>query len=105
MQVPEEDTEYDPDGPPCTPFPGSILILGGYRWLGMDGHLRTIPLEMAEFAEDVKGYAAKGSGDPQVLVASELFEERAVYLDRRTLAYWEAAALRGQDIPLSELFA
>lgn len=95
MQVPTTGTEYDPDGPPCTPFPGSILILGGYRWLGMDGKIRVVPLAKAEFAEELKKYAGEDGEDPQITVGSSLFPEHPVYLTSRTLAYWEKTALRG----------
>lgn len=96
MQVPQFDIPYDPDGPPCTPYPGSILILGGYRWLGMDGNVRQIPSEKLANAEKLKVVAEVMGEDPQVFVGASLFgDESPVSLDSRTVAFWEAAAVRG----------
>ena len=36
----------------CAPYPTEILNLGGYRWLGMDGRLLTVPADMADFLAD-----------------------------------------------------
>lgn len=58
-----------------SPNPNDILILGGGRWLTMAGQIIT-----TEF------------GDP-------------VGIQLNTLAFWEAAALRGVGNPLSELLA
>jgi hypothetical protein len=55
------------------PYPGEILILGGNRWLSTAG--RILPEEL--------GYP--------------------VDLQANTLAFWEAAALRGTGKSLSEL--
>jgi hypothetical protein len=68
----------DPVDPPkgdIMPNPNDILILGGNRWLSIAGQILS-----TEF------------GDP-------------VGLTLNTLAFWEAAALRGTGKPLSELFA
>lgn len=96
MQVPVTDTPYDPDGPACAPYPGSVLVLGGYRWLGMDGRLLTVPADFAEWAADRAQLATETGEDPQVEVGS--LYGSAVNLTSRTLAYWEAAALRGGHV-------
>jgi hypothetical protein len=101
MQVPLTDIEYDPVGPPSVPLPGSILILGGYRWLGMDGQLRVVAEEDAAFAEQIKDQLISEGSDPQML-GYYLSGERVVPLRGRELAYWEAAAVRGGHV-LSEL--
>jgi hypothetical protein len=93
MQVPVEDLEFDPDGPPCVPYPGSVLNLGGFRWLGMDGRLLTVPSDLADWAADRAALAIEYGEDPQSGVGS--LYGTAVDLNSRTLAYWEAAAQRG----------
>ncbi|QFG11518.1 hypothetical protein PBI_MAMINIAINA_3 [Mycobacterium phage Maminiaina] len=63
----------DPATGDVAPYPMDVLVLGGNRWLSQSG--RILPVEM---------------GDP-------------VELTPQTLWFWEAAALRGQGKPLSEL--
>ena len=66
----------DPVEPPVgdvVPRPGSVLILGGNRWLSMRGRILPEPL----------GYE--------------------VGLEPNTLNYWEDAAHRATGQPLSEL--
>lgn len=68
----------DPIEPPVgdiAPYPNDILALGSDRWLDTTGRIVTTPF-----------------GDP-------------CELKLNTLAFWEAAALRGTGKPLSELFA
>ena len=102
MQVPLEDIDYDPDGPPCTPFPGSILALGDYRYLGMDGRLLTIPASYQDVAADLAASAAEYGDDPQIEVGSIYGDP--VHLTSRTLTYWEEAAQRGGYV-LGDLLA
>lgn len=67
----------DPIDPPVgdiAPYPNDILRLGQMRWLDTTGHIITKPF-----------------GDP-------------CELKPNTLAFWEAAALRGTGTPLSDLF-
>lgn len=91
MEVPIDDLpEYEPDGPPCAPNPNSALNLGGFRWLGMDGQLLTIPAGYEDYIKSVVAY----EDDPQSH-AAEIFGYRGVDLNSRTLAYWEDAAARG----------
>ncbi|QFP95487.1 hypothetical protein SEA_GAUGELDP_3 [Mycobacterium phage GaugeLDP] len=66
----------DPVDPPTgdvVPYPNDLLTLGGNRWLTVTGRILPTPF-----------------GDP-------------VDLQPNTLKFWEAAALRGQGKPLSEL--
>ncbi|QFG04580.1 hypothetical protein PBI_KEZIACHARLES14_3 [Mycobacterium phage Keziacharles14] len=100
MEVPLDDLVYDPDGPPCAPYPDSVLILGGYRWLGMNGRLLTITADFTEWAASRAAQAVEDDEDPQAGVGS--IYGTAVNLTNRTLAYWEAAAIRGGYV-LSEL--
>ena len=102
MQVPLFNIDHDAPGPPCAPYPGSILILGGFRWLGMDGQLRVVGPGDSALVEAQKLTAAEYGEDPQEVVGAALFREDPVNLTSRTLAYWEAAAARGGYV-LSEL--
>lgn len=86
--------EYDPDGPPCAPYPNSALNLGGFRWLGMDGELLTVPAGYEELLASLVQQAEEYGEDPQLIGAS-IHGYHGVNLDRRTLAYWEDAAARG----------
>jgi hypothetical protein len=66
----------DPVEPPVgdiAPYPDQILTLGGNRWLSLDGRVLPSP----------RGVPCD--------------------LQPNTLAFWEAAALRGSGKPLSEL--
>ena len=67
------ETPIDPPVGDVTPFPGDVLTLGGGRWLTQDGLV--IPKPLGE----------------------------AVGIEPNTIRYWEAAALRGSGVPLSEL--
>lgn len=93
MQVPDQDIPFDPAGPPCSPSPNSVLSLGGFRWLGMDGRLLRVPESMSEWADSRVELADRFGEDHQSAVGS-LYGE-AVDLNSRTLAYWEEAANRG----------
>ncbi|QBP30486.1 hypothetical protein SEA_CHARM_3 [Mycobacterium phage Charm] len=67
------DESVEPATGDVVPYPNDLLILGGNRWLAITGRILPTP-----FGDEVE-------------------------LTPQTLAFWEAAALRGQGKPLSEL--
>ena len=67
--------EMTPPAGDLVAYPGEALALGGGRWLDTSGQIR--------------------------LGLRGLFE---CQLTSQTLRYWEAAALRGQGVPLNDLF-
>lgn len=71
--VPPEYEVQPPVGD-LVPYPGDVLTLGGGRWLNMRGE-----------------------------IVPNLRHGHECQLTSQTLRYWEAAALRGQGVPLSEL--
>lgn len=89
--------DFDPDGPPCMPYPNSILNLGGFRWLGMDGRLLTVPVGYDDLVASLVLTAEKTDEDLQSVVA-RIYGCHGVDLNSRTLAYWEDAAARGGHV-------
>ncbi|QGJ88758.1 hypothetical protein SEA_YECEY3_3 [Mycobacterium phage Yecey3] len=69
----EPDESVEPATGDVSPYPNDLLILGGNRWLTVTGRILPTP-----FGDEVE-------------------------LQPNTLKFWEAAALRGQGKPLSEL--
>lgn len=66
--------EMPPPAGDVVPWPNEALALGGGRWLTTGGN-----------------------------IVLSLRHSTECQLDSQTLRYWEAAALRGQCVPLSEL--
>ncbi|QBP31110.1 hypothetical protein SEA_REFUGE_3 [Mycobacterium phage Refuge] len=101
MQEPEGGMpDFDPNGPPCAPYPTEILNLGRFRWLRPDGHVIVLPDSELAWAETRAAVAAEEGEDPQAAVGA-MFGD-GTNLNPRTLAFWEAAALKGGN-ELSDL--
>ncbi|QBJ00193.1 hypothetical protein SEA_PHARAOH_3 [Mycobacterium phage Pharaoh] len=94
MQEPEGGMpDFDPNGPPCAPYPTEILNLGRFRWLAQDGHVIELPESELAWAQQQAEIAAEDGEDPQT-AAGSMFGD-GTSLNPRTLAFWEEAALRG----------
>jgi hypothetical protein len=102
---------YEDDGQdtPCVPYPNEILILGGFRYLLLDGTIQVdspvgagaSSADDIERAQQVAG-AESRSERPQSEVGSRW--GAPAYVNRRTRAYWESrAAVAGYT--LAELLA
>jgi hypothetical protein len=92
--------EDDGQGTPCAPYPNKILILGGFRYLHLDGNIQVAEDDPWR-AQQVAAAEAR-SEDSQSVVGGRWGEP--VYVNRRTRAYWESrAAVSGHT--LDELLA